>query len=422
MALSKVLREGILTPLRQLDGLVWFGGSAKKGKPSAMGEKLLVVDDERMILELTSMVLSSKGFDVSVADNASDSYELIEREKPALVLLDFMMPKINGLEALKEIRLRFPETYVIMFTGKGSEEVAVELMKAGASDYILKPFSNAKLVERIEKVLRIRSIELRNKELLREQQRLLDEIEGWNRALEERVEQKSLELESAHQEVLLTAKLAALGHLSAGMAHEIRNPLNSISLFAQVMSGGLKNDPEMQSYADKIINEVERIDAILVKLLSTSKRDQFKLRTVHLDKVIEKSLQPFLDQVLVQGVELQKELSLKTPTILADEDELGQVFSNLFANALFEMEQGGTLAIRLSHDDKDALVTVSDTGGGIPEEHLNNIFDPFFTTKERGTGFGLSVVLRIVKTYSGRIQVESKPGQGTSFQIWLPLA
>ena len=386
-----------------------------------MSEKLLVVDDERMILELTSMVLTSRGFDVSVVDNAFDAYEMIEREQPALVLLDYMMPKVNGLDALKEIRERFPETYVIMFTGKGSEEVAVELMKAGASDYVLKPFSNAKLVERIENVLRMRSIELHNKALIQEQERLLDEIESWNRTLEERVEQKTVELEMAHHEVLLTEKLAALGHLSAGMAHEIRNPLNSISLFAQVLSSGLDDEPEMKSYSEKIINEVERIDAILVKLLSTSKRSHFQLRTIHIDRVITTNLQPFLEQMNVQDVALQTDLGEKTPSILADADELGQIFSNLFANALFEMKAGGTLSVTLESDDKEALVTVSDTGGGIPEEHLNNIFDPFFTTKERGTGFGLSVVLRIVKTYAGRINVESN-SLGTSFQVWLPLA
>ncbi len=386
-----------------------------------MREKLLIIDDEQMILELTSMVLSSKGFDVSVVDNAPDSYELIEREQPALVLLDYMMPKVNGLDALKEIQSRFPETYVIMFTGKGSEEVAVELMKAGAADYILKPFSNAKLVERIENVLHIRAIELRNRKLVEEQERLCDEIERWNQELEERVKDKTAELERAHQEILLTEKLVSLGHLSAGMAHEIRNPLNSISLFAQVIRTGLDGDQEMQSYADKIVNEVERIDAILVKLLSTSKRSPFKLRTIHVDAVIEESLQPFLEQMRVQGVVLQKKLSSQTPSILADADELGQIFSNLFSNALFEMKQGGTLSISMEHNDKDILVRVIDTGGGIPEEHLNKIFDPFFTTKDSGTGFGLSVVLRIVKTYAGRINVKSEPGQGTTFQIWLPL-
>ncbi|NOR50678.1 MAG: GHKL domain-containing protein, partial [Desulfuromonadales bacterium] len=162
-------------------------------------------------------------------------------------------------------------------------------------------------------------------------------------------------------------------------------------------------------------------DDILVKLLSTSKRSSFQLRTIHIGDVIEKSLQPFLEQMRVQGVSLQKQLSSQVPSVLADADELGQVFSNLFSNALFEMKQGGTLSISMEHNNEDALVTISDTGEGIPEEHLNKIFDPFFTTKERGTGFGLSVVLRIVTTYSGRINVVSEPGRGTAFQIWLPL-
>ncbi len=387
-----------------------------------MREKLLVVDDERMILELTSMVLSSRGFDVSVVDNAVDGYDLIDRERPALVLLDYMMPKVNGLDALREIRARFPETYVIMFTGKGSEEVAVELMKSGASDYILKPFSNAKLVERIENVLRIRSIELRNKELVQEQERLLGEIERWNRELEERVEHKTTELERAHHEVLLTEKLASLGHIAAGMAHEIRNPLNSISLFSQVMRANLQDEPEMQSYADKIVSEVERIDAILVKVLSTSKRSPFKLRSIQMTSVIEDALAVFADQIRHQKVVLQKQLPQQMPSILADADELGQVFSNLFSNALFEMQQGGTLSVSLEYNDREILISVGDTGGGIPEEDLNKIFDPFFTTKVRGTGFGLSVVLRIVKTYSGRISVDSHPDRGTTFQVRFPLA
>ncbi len=387
-----------------------------------MSEKILIVDDEHMILELTSMVLSSRGYQVQAVDNAPDSYELIEQEHPALVLLDYMMPRVNGLEALKEIRSRFPDTYVIMFTGKGSEEVAVELMKAGASDYILKPFSNDKLVERIENVLRIRFIELQNRELVEEKERLLAEIERWNRDLEERVREKSLELEKAHHEILLTEKLASLGHLSAGMAHEVRNPLNSIALFAQVLQSGLENDPEMKSYAEKIIYEVERIDDILVKLLSTSKRDSFQLRPVHIDDLIKSSLKEFTEQIKAQNVTLTTDLPSKEPSILADAVELGQVFSNLIANALFEMKDGGKLDVSLEYDDKEVLISFADTGGGIPEDNLNKIFDPpFFTTKEKGTGFGLSVVLRIVKSYSGRINVETKEGQGTTFQIWLPL-
>ncbi len=386
-----------------------------------MREKLLVVDDERVILDLVAMVLRDRGFEVHLADNALDAYDLIARENPAVVLLDYMMPKINGMTALREIRQRFPQAYVIMFTGKGSESIAVELMKAGAADYLLKPFSNATLVERIENILRLREIELKNLELLAERERLRKEIEKWNKQLEKRVEEKNLELERAHSEILQAEKMAALGHLSAGMAHEIRNPLNSISLFSQILQSGLKDDLELASYAEKIFQEVVRIDDILVKLLSASKRSPFQLRSIKVQDVVDATLTQFCDQIQSQGVDLVKEYETNPPPILADTAELGQIFSNLFANALFEMATGGVLEIRLKHDADNIMIKVCDTGGGIPQEHLNQVFDPFFTTKKKGTGFGLSVVLRIVKTYRGRIEVKSQPGEGTCFDIWLPL-
>ncbi|MCK4536308.1 MAG: response regulator [Desulfuromonadales bacterium] len=386
-----------------------------------MREKLLVVDDERTILDLTAMVLRGKGFEVLLTDNAQDGYDIIAAEDPAVVLLDYMMPKVNGLAALCEIRQRFPQTYVIMFTGKGSEDIAVELMKAGAADYIPKPFSNTNLVERIENVLHLREIELRNIELLEERERLRKEIEKWNRDLEQRVEEKSLELKRAHAEILQSEKLAALGHLSAGMAHEIRNPLNSISLFVQVLQTGLKDDPELLSYSEKVIQEVERIDGILVKLLATSKRSPFQLRSISIQDVIDKALEMFSEQIQSQGVDLIKEYETSPPPILADSDELSQIFSNLFANALFEMATGGNLEVRLRHNEHNVMISVCDTGRGIPQEHLNQVFDPFFTTKKKGTGFGLSVVLRIIKTYGGRIEVKSEPGKGTCFDIRIPL-
>ncbi|PLX76819.1 MAG: hybrid sensor histidine kinase/response regulator [Desulfuromonas sp.] len=386
-----------------------------------MRDKILVIDDERMILELTSLVLSSKGFEVTTVNNATDGYQLLAQDSYALVLLDYMMPVINGLQALKEIRQRFPKTYVIMFTGKGNEEVAVELMKAGAADYILKPFSNANLVERIENVLRLRDMELRNQELMAERERLLKEIEVWNRELEQRVADKTLELERAHLEILQAEKLAALGHMSAGMVHEIRNPLNSISLFAQVLCADLGEDPEKFSYAEKIIAEVERIDGILVKLLATSKRSSYQLRSLHIEDVVEQSLANFSGQCQAQSIEIVRKMAGNSPEILADEDELGQVFSNLFSNAIWEMSEGGQLTVNVDQNDRELLFSVEDTGGGIPEENLGRVFDPFFTTKENGTGFGLSVVLRIIKNYGGRVSVDSRTGQGTTFHMAIPL-
>jgi signal transduction histidine kinase len=386
-----------------------------------MTDKIIVIDDERMILDLTAMVLQHRGYQVFTADNASDGYAIISREQPAVALLDYMMPQVNGLTALREIRRRFPATYVIMFTGKGSEEIAVELMKAGAADYILKPFSNANLVDRIEAVLRLRAIALRNVELLAERERLVAEIESWNRELERRVAEKSLALEQAHTEILQSEKLAALGHLSAGMAHEIRNPLNAISLFAQVLQAGVSHDPELVSCTEKILYEVARIDTLLVKLLASSKRAPFQLRSVRLPELLDQVLAGFAAQAAAQGVEVKTEVAGTPPEILADADELTQIFTNLVANALFEMRDGGRLGVRLEHDGNTLTVTITDTGGGIPAEHLGKIFDPFFTTKEKGTGFGLSVALRIVKSYGGRIQVESEPGAGSRFLVSLPL-
>lgn len=387
----------------------------------AMKEKILVVDDEKIILELTYMVLQNNGYEVLTAESGGEGLRLVERENPAVVLLDYMMPGMDGMSALRKIRQAYPQTYVIMFTGKGSEEVAVELMKAGASDYILKPFSNHDLVERIDNVLRIRRIELHNKELLQERERLLREIEGWNMELERRVEEKSRELEQAHAEIVQSEKLATLGHLSAGMAHEIRNPLNSISLFSQILKSCLDDDPEKETYVEKIMKEVDRIDDILIQLLAASKRPRFELKPVSMTAIIDASLDGFSDQIQAQGVKLDKEFKTEPPDFLADASEIAQVFNNLFANALYEMQQGGRLGVRLSHDDQMVSVSVSDTGGGIPKASLTKIFDPFFTTKTKGTGFGLSVVLRIVKTYGGRITVDSVEGEGTTFHLQFPL-
>ncbi len=387
-----------------------------------MGEKILVIDDEWIIIDLTSMILRSRGYEVLSAEGGREGLEIVAAESPAVVLLDYMMPNMDGMTVLRRIREHFPDTYVIMFTGKGSEEIAVELMKAGASDYILKPFNNQDLLDRIENVLRLRRIELHNRELREERERLLREIEEWNRELERRVEEKSRELERAHTEILQAEKLAALGHLAAGMAHEIRNPLNSISLFGQILKSAAESRPEQKTYAEKILKEVDRIDDILIKLLATSKRPRFDLSMISVAEVIDRALSGIGEQLKAQGIRLEKDFVSNPPPILADELEIEQIFTNLFVNSLHAMPDGGDLGVRLSQNDGVTEITIHDTGGGIPQENLGQIFDPFFTTKTKGTGFGLSVVLRIVKTYNGRISVESEEGKGTTFHIELPLS
>lgn len=387
-----------------------------------MSGRILVIDDEALILDLAVMLLTALGYEVVTAESGEEGLAMAEREKPSLVLLDYMMPGMDGMSTLREMRQRFPDTYVIMLTGKGNEEVAVEVMKAGAADYILKPFSNQDLIERIENVLRIRRIEIHNRELRLERERLLNEIKGWNSELERRVAEKTLELERAHAEIMQAEKLATLGHLAAGMAHEIRNPLNAISLFSQILKPVLADDPERAGYIDKLLGEVDRIDGILIQLLASSRQPRGTTEPVLLQEVIESILTSLNEQLEAHDIKLSCELETGLPPIMANSAEIEQIFTNLFANAIYEMRQGGELGVRLARDRDRIQIEVSDTGQGIPPENINKIFEPFYTTKPKGTGFGLSVVLRIVTTYQGHIQAQSKIGQGTVFQIEFPAA
>lgn len=380
---------------------------------------ILVVDDEESVQNLVGIILSSRGYTVAKANDAAEGIELVAKLHPALVLLDYMMPGMNGLAALTRIKEEYPDTYVIMFTGKGSEEIAVSLMKSGASDYILKPFNNQNLIERIENVLRIRDVEIRNSELIAEREQLLLEIKDWNRELEQRIQRESEKLSKAHAEVVQSQKLATLGYLAAGMAHEIRNPLNSIALFVQLIREGL-DDPEKLEYVEKILKEVDRVDATLRKLLDTAKRPMFELSDVDIEEIIRNTLEMFSPQTTVHRIKVNFSCKSPPPLLKADASELEQIFTNLFLNAIHEMADGGSLGVELRHDDCGITVLVSDTGGGIPQDNLPSIFDPFFTTKSRGTGMGLAVVLRIVKNYGGRIEVLDTGANGTIFLIFLP--
>lgn len=382
---------------------------------------ILVIDDEASILNLVATILGNRGYTVARSSDAFQGMELIASLKPELVILDYMLPGMDGLEALTRIKHSYPDTYVIMFTGKGNEEIAVELMKAGASDYMLKPFNNQNLLERVENVLKIRSVEVKNRELILEREQLLHEIKAWNEELEERIRKESENLQKAHAEVVQSQKLATLGYLAAGMAHEIRNPLNSISLFAQLIKEGV-GAAEKTEYIAKILQEVDRVDGTLRKLLDTAKRPRFELTEVNIVDVIQKSLDSFTPQMSTQKITLRFSPTRKLPKLKADPAEIEQIFTNLFLNAIDEMPEGGELAVELDHDDRDITIRVSDSGGGIPGENLPSIFDPFFSTKVRGTGMGLPIVLRIIKNYGGRIEVAATGKRGTTFLVRLPVS
>jgi len=387
--------------------------------PSDSKVTVVVIDDDPNFLELISLILSRKGYCVVVATSARKGLEIIAARNPELVLLDYMMPEMDGLSALREIKSRYPDISVVMFTGNGNEEIAVELMKEGAAEYILKPFNSSSLLERLDNVLRVREIELNNKALQQEQTRLIEEIDVWNQELQKRVREKTEALQKAQSEIAQTEKLAALGYLSAGVAHEIRNPLNSISLFVQLMRQN-STDQEQTEFLDKILKEIDRIDSIISKLLGVSHRSRNISSEVQIDRVVENAIEAFSPRIESGNVRVERCYHGVPPLIKADPAELEQIFTNLFLNALDEMPYGGRLNIEILQEDGRVVVKVGDSGGGIPAEILPNIFEPFFTTKFRGIGMGLPVVRRIVRFYQGNILVEKSSPEGTVFRMDFP--
>lgn len=241
---------------------------------------------------------------------------------------------------------------------------------------------------------------------------------------------KQLELQ-----VRRTDRLASLGTLAAGMAHEIKNPLVSIKTFTQLLPERYEDDDFRQTFFSLVGGEVKRIDRIVNQLLRFSRPAKPNLAATRLHDVIDSALKLMTQQLRQKSISLALALDASNDEIRADGDQLSQAFINLFLNAIEAMEDGGTLTVRTGTASQNGFapalnterpisrieVTIRDTGGGIPAEAISHIFDPFFTTKDQGTGLGLSVAHGIIHEHAGLIDVKSELAQGTTFTILFPL-
>ncbi|MFC1856103.1 response regulator [Thermodesulfobacteriota bacterium] len=377
---------------------------------------ILVVDDDNIIVELTTLLLTTYGFDVISANDTHVAEKIIKKHNPDIVLLDYMLPDKDGMTFLKEVRPQYPNTYFIFMTGGGSTELAVNAMKAGATDYIQKPFKKDDLKDIVNNVLKIRTIEIMNR-------RLQAEVASWNKELEARVKDKANELERAYQQILQSEKMAILGYLSTGMAHDIRNPLNTINLFLQILKDELEGDDQKLEYLNIISDNADRVNNILEKLLETSKRPKYKIESQNINNIISETVALYEHQAFIQHVDIMTNLDHDLPYMEVDYNEIEQIFSNLIINAFHVLKSGGYIKISSKLSGDNVIITVTDNGTGINKDDLRNIFDPFFTTKEkkRGSGLGLSVVYRVITSYKGEIEVDSEIGKFTAFTITLPL-
>jgi len=265
--------------------------------------------------------------------------------------------------------------------------------------------------------LRIRELELNNKKLQSEHEQLLGRFETGHLDYEQLFREKAELLRKANSEVAQTEKLAALGYLAAHMAHDIRNPLNSISLFTQLMRQNV-TDADQMDFLGKIIKEVEKIDSIIRTLLDGARRIR-NPSNVRIDQLVDAALAIFAPQIEISKIQLERHYQV-APPIKADPEELMQVFTSLFLNALDEMPDGGCLKISTSLEKGMVVVRVEDSGKGISEQALSRIFEPFFTTKPHGTGLGLPAVKRITRLCGGSIAVEKNTPEGTMFRLEFP--
>jgi len=232
-------------------------------------------------------------------------------------------------------------------------------------------------------------------------------------------------LKEALIQINRSEKMASLGQLAAGVAHEINNPLTGILLYANLALERLDHTDPLRKYLTSVINDTERCKDIVKDLLTYSRQTRPAKETFDINSLIEQSLNFIRDQKRFLNIELVKHMSQDTILIHADKNQLSQVIINLVMNAIDAMDRKGTLTFGTYANqlNKKAYIEVSDTGCGIPQENLSKIFDPFFTTKgpEKGTGLGLSTSYGIVKENGGRISVKKTNPEGTTFLIELPL-
>jgi signal transduction histidine kinase len=222
------------------------------------------------------------------------------------------------------------------------------------------------------------------------------------------------------EQMMHSEKLASLGRLTAGIAHEIGNPLTSVFSFVQILKE-MEDDEFKKESLGTIYFHINRVAEILKQLSGFSKMPAVELKSWNVNDLIESSLSLIQYDKRAKEITIARDLSPELPEITTDGGQLSQVFVNLILNAVDAMPGGGTLTIRSTMDNGNIIISFEDTGVGIPREHITRIFDPFFTTKEKGTGLGLAVSYSIIKKLNSSLTVESEVSKGTKFSIALPV-
>lgn len=399
--------------------------------------KILIIDDEYAIRESIEAILQKEGYDLFFAENGKEGITALNEVHPDIVLLDLHMPVMGGAEFLKEARIK-PDNYfsVVVLTGYSDHESLKQCYDLGVNYFLRKPFD----------IIELRCVIKRSIELQEAEKQIIKTTQE-REALKVANEKKKMELQMIHAD-----KLISLGTMTAGVVHEISNPLSIVAGDIHLLKRDfadltgfvdhlskiefpsntlseiekLKEDADVP-YITKSFNKkmsrckeaMERIREIILNVKEFSHLDEEKIVATDINENIEKTLQ-IIPKKYKDGIEIKTEFET-LPEISCFGKQVNQVFMNIIVNALQAMNGDGTLKIKTSLDDHFACIKFIDTGHGIPEEKLNNIFDPFFTTKPigKGTGLGLSICKSIIEKNHGDLSVANNPDKGVTFTIKL---
>lgn len=367
--------------------------------------RILIVDDESGFRETLARRLEKRGAVVNQAAGGEEALTSLTREPVDVVLLDVRMPGMDGLSVLTHIRQEHPDTEVILITGNVNTQEGVAGIKAGAFDYLTKPIEIEHLVSKIRQAF---------DKLIRAQEQ----------AREARFRVRM------EQQLVAADRLAALGTLSAGTAHEINNPLAIINDAAGWLKSRVSKDEtireetrkDIELALDKIDSSVKRARRITHQLLSFSRQADAMIKEFNLSELAVEVVDLTRKIASDHQAEVTAACEVKDMRLWSDPYQLRQVLINLVTNGLQAVGPGGVVELVITGDEKEAIAVIKDNGPGIPSENLERIFEPFFTTKPpgEGTGLGLSVSRGIIEKLGGRIEVESKLGTGTTFKVMLP--
>ena len=376
--------------------------------------RILYMEDNAGLARLFQKRLRNAGYTVDIAHDGGEGLAMYAEGSYDVLAVDQNMPIHNGLEVIRILASQGSLPPTIMVTGAGNEQTAIQAMKLGARDYIVKDVDLGYLdllPTVIEQVLQ-------QQRTIEDKQRAQQALREYSEKLEEMVEQRTKELRDAQEKLVRREKLAAIGQFGASVGHELRNPLGVIKnsmYYLKMKLGGA--DEKVLRHIAIVEREIARSNKIISDLLGFARVKAPELTVVEINTLAEEALSR---SFVPDNVAMITNLAIDLPPLMADADQIIQVFINLISNAIQAMSDEGTLEITTEVANGFIVTHFRDQGCGIPEENMRKLFEPLFTTKAKGIGLGLALIKTLVEGHKGTIEVESEVGKGTTFSVRLP--